>query len=76
MEINKDYKIKNATFTYGRTINLGNYESARFEQQVVVEITKDDCTEDEMKELRKEVMTHLKKQIKTEIKKQLQEEVV
>lgn len=75
MELNKDYKFKSVKFMYGRVVNLGNYESARFEQEVQIEILKDDCTEDEMKNLRREVMLHLKKQVKTEIKKQLNEEV-
>lgn len=75
MEINKDYKVNRMTFTYGRVVNLGNYESARFEETIELDFIKEDCTEEDLKNMRKEMMLHLRKQIKTEIKKQLQEEV-
>jgi len=72
--IGKDYKVTRMKFFHGRVLNLGNYESARFEEELEIEVLKD-CTEEELVAFRKEIMTHLKKQIKTEIKKQLREPV-
>lgn len=59
-------KIRTIEVSYGRTVNLGNYESARFDIRISADVMDEDKPSNVLEFLKRTAIAEVLKQIKSE----------
>lgn len=73
---NEDYKVEELVASFGMTINLGDYESARIDKSMRVRIINEKLSMEEIAEMHDSLAKIVRKKVKNEAKAIMNSEVV
>ncbi len=73
---NEDYKVEELVASFGMTINLGDYESARIDKSMRVRIINENLSMEEIVEMHDSLAKIVRKKVKSEAKAIMNSEVV